>query len=228
MTRWFIVFSIAAMAPVSSFSASVSVPDGPIGEAWFNGYVDTVAPGLENLLGFSFEVKVDYYLSSWDGVSLSYVSDTSFSSNCQYTPTNCVVAASGPVSPDSIGFSVQNHGLVSIFDVNGASGVTWNTSDNRWSGYWSKFGATNVFRGALFGPVTSGGVLSMSGRPLTSVPGAPEPGTWMTLLAGLSALGSKSKRWKRAVAIAVEVTWPLMSSRSASKSLSSNANGRRP
>jgi hypothetical protein len=204
MSRWLIVLSLAAIAPLSSFSASIPVPDSPVGEVWFDGYIDTVAPNLENLLGFSFEVKVDYYLSSWDGVSLLYIANTSFSSNCQHTPTNCVQAASGPVGPDSIGFSVENHGVVSIFDFNGSSGVTWNTAADRWSGYWSKFGPTTIFHGSISGPVTSGGSFSASGPPLTSVPGAPEPGTWATLLTGFGAV--IYNRRKRA---AVKV-WPVI------------------
>jgi hypothetical protein len=194
MSRWFLVLSLAAITPLCSFGASLPFSDSSVGEVWFDGYVDTVAPGLENLLGFSFEVKIDYYLSSWDGVSLLYITDTSFSSNCQYSPTNCVRAASGPVGPDSIGFSAQNHGVVSIFDFNGSSGVTWNTSDDRWSGYWSKFGPTTVFHGSISGPVTSGGVFSATGPPLTAVPTAPEPGTWATLLAGSGAVICNRRR----------------------------------
>jgi hypothetical protein len=188
MTRWFIVPILAAIAPVSSFSATIPVPGSPIGQAWFDGYVDTAAPGLEYLLGFNFEVRIDYYLSSWDGVSLSYISGISFNSNCQFTTGNCIQGASGPVSPDSIGLSLRNHSLASIFDVNGTSAVIWNTADDRWSGYWSKFGPATVFRGAISGPVTSSGIFAPSGLPLTSVSDAPEPATWLMLLAPLGAI----------------------------------------
>jgi hypothetical protein len=176
-----LILGLAAF-PLSSFGASLIVPDSPIGEAWFDGTVDTVSPGMEALLGFKFEVKVDYYLYSWDRVSLLYIADSGQPSGCDPSPfsyysyifylhpQNCLTSWSGPVGPDIIGIALQDNQLAGIFDVNGSQAVSWSTTDDRWTGYWNNFNLPRT----MSGPVTSFGLVA-----------TPEPQTSAMLLGGL-------------------------------------------
>jgi hypothetical protein len=157
------------------FGSPITVPDSSQGEAWFTGYVDTVpgSGGYDYLLGWSFEVVIDYRLSGWDGVTPLYISTTG--PECQYLglETNCVANWSGPINPDGVGILIANDQLTSIFDFNGTEGVGWGGEfwgdGDRWSGYW--------FGGDIAGPVTGIGMFA-----------TPEPSAAATMVLGLGVL----------------------------------------
>lgn len=123
------------------------------------GYIDTASPGLEGMLGTTFEIRMDYYLYSWDrsslldvrvplGVNSPYFfdwhgvlsGDNLISCGPILPGQNCIRhAISYPVSNNIEGFKLQDGNLVDVYAANGSQGIDWNPlqSPTRWSGFWS-------------------------------------------------------------------------------------------
>src|ERR1017187_9366562 len=154
--RFFCLFMLVACC----FGSPITVHNSGQGAAWFTGYVDTVPSGggFDYLLGWSFEVRIDYRLSGWDGVT-PFSIYTGFGQNmCHSGPffppdanTNCIVDWSGPVNPDILGFSIADGQLTGITDLNGSQAVIWDSATpDRWSGYW--LSEDGSIRGDISGP----------------------------------------------------------------------------
>ena len=164
------------------FGSPITVPNSGQGAAWFTGYVDTVPPGggFDYLLGWSFEVRIDYRLSGWDGVTpliIQFGLGGNICHNYPFYQTNCVTDFLAPISnPDGVGFSIANGQLTSIFDFDGTEAVNWSSATpDRWSGYW--LSEDRSIRGDISGPVTD-----------VEMVATPEPSAAATMALGLGAL----------------------------------------
>jgi hypothetical protein len=102
MKKFLTAFCLASLAPLSSFGPLI-VPVGTVGEVSFLGFVDTTGPGLQSLLGSSFNLTIDYLLTFWDGVSALTFND-GFGNTCSslQVQTNCVRFLSGTFAGTSI------------------------------------------------------------------------------------------------------------------------------
>ena len=165
------------------FGEPITVPDSSQGEAWFAGYVDTVPPGgaYDYLLGWSFEVRIDYRLSGWDRVTPFTIRWDFGDSTCHWGPgyppdanTNCFTDWSGPVDPDIMSISIADGELTGMLVLNGAQEVSWG-GGNTWGGYdWNE---DHSDIGDISGPVTGVGMFA-----------TPEPSVAATMALGLGAL----------------------------------------
>ena len=180
--RFFCLFMLVACC----FGSPITVPNSGQGAAWFTGYVDTVPSGggFDYLLGWSFEVRIDYRLSGWDGVTpLVILYGLGGSPVCDTfgVHTNCVADFSGPIGsgPDGVGISIANGQLTSIFDFDGEHAVNWSSATpDRWSGHWTVFTTPSIFiSGNISGPVTD-----------VEMAATPEPSAAATMVLGLGAL----------------------------------------
>ena len=165
------------------FGSPITVPNSGQGAAWFTGYVDTVPSGggFDYLLGWSFEVRIDYRLSGWYGVTpLVILYGLGGSPVCSTfgVHTNCVADFSGAIGsfPDGVGISIANGQLTRIFDFDGTEAVKWSSATpDRWSGYW--LSEDRSIRGDISGPVTD-----------VEMVATPEPSAAATMALGLGAL----------------------------------------